>query len=68
MHYMKLINWTKIYEKYQGLWVALSEGDEMVVGSGTSPKEALDQAQRNGFSNAAITFVPEEMVIFAGSL
>ena len=65
---MKLINWTKIYEKYKGLWVALSEDDETVVGSGVSPKEALDQAHRNGFSNAAITFVPEEMITFAGTV
>jgi hypothetical protein len=66
---MKLIDWTKLYEKYKGLWVALSDADnETVVGSGGTAKEALDQAHRNGFSNAAITFVPEEMITFAGTV
>src|SRR5205814_6111162 len=29
---------------------------------------AFHQANRNGFSNAAITFVPEEMITFAGTV
>jgi hypothetical protein len=66
MTHMKLIDWTSLYEKYKGLWVALSEDDnETVVGSGATAKEALDQAQGKGFINAAITFVPTEMVTFA---
>jgi hypothetical protein len=66
---MKMIDWTKLYAKYNGLWVALSDADnETVVGSGETAKEALDQAHRNGFSNAAITFVPEELITFAGTV
>jgi hypothetical protein len=61
---MKLIDWTKLFEDYRGQWVALSDADnETVVGSGVTAKEALDQAHRNGFSNAAITFVPNETLI-----
>ena len=65
---MELINWTKLYEKYKGLWVALSEDNETVVGSGPTAKEALDQAHRNGFEDAALTYVPTEMITFAGTL
>jgi hypothetical protein len=66
---MKLIDWTTLYEKYKGLWVTLSEDDnETVVGSGATAKEALDQAHSNGFTNAAITFVPTEMITFAGTI
>jgi uncharacterized protein DUF5678 len=57
---MQLIDWTTLYENYKGLWVALSDADnETVVGSGETAKEALDQAHRNGFSKAAITYVSE---------
>jgi uncharacterized protein DUF5678 len=66
---MKTIDWTKLYEKYKGLWVALSEDDnETVVGSGATAKEALDQAHRKGFTTAAITYVPTEMITFAGTV
>jgi hypothetical protein len=51
---LKTIDWTKLYEKYKGRWVALSEDNETVVGSGPTAKEALDQTHRNGFTDAAI--------------
>jgi hypothetical protein len=65
---LKTIDWTKLYEKYKGRWVALSEDNETVVGSGPTAKEALDQAHRNGFTDAAITYVPTEMITFAGTV
>lgn len=65
---MKTIDWTKLYEKYKGRWVALSEDNETVVGSGPTAKEALDQTHRNGFTDAAITYVPTEMITFAGTV
>jgi len=49
--------------------VALSEEDnETVVGSGVTAKEALDQAKSKGIFNAAITYVPSEMITFAGTV
>jgi hypothetical protein len=60
--HMKLIDWTNLYEEYKGLWVALSDDNETVVGSGTTAKEALDQARAKGFAHAAITHVPKELV------
>jgi len=63
---MKLTDWTNIYTNYKGLWVALSDDNETVVGSGQAPEQALDEAHAKGFANAAITYVPEEIVTFAG--
>jgi hypothetical protein len=57
---MELTDWTKLYDQYNGLWVALSDDNETVVGSGMTAKEALDQAHSKGFDNAAITYVPKE--------
>jgi len=63
---MKLTDWTAIYANYPGLWVALDDDRETVVGSGHSPEEALNEAQSKGFAHAAITYVPKEVVNFAG--
>jgi hypothetical protein len=41
MGYMA-IDWTQIYQKYKGLWVALKDDEKTVVGSGESPQEALN--------------------------
>jgi hypothetical protein len=63
---MKFIDWTKLYLKYKGLWVALDKDNETVVGKGATAQQALDEARTNGFFHAAITFVPQEVVAFAG--
>ncbi len=63
---MKTVNWTMLYEKYKGLWVALDKDNETVVGAGTTPQLALDEAKAKGFEQAAITFVPQEVIAFAG--
>jgi len=60
------IDWTHLYEKYAGLWVVLDDDEETVVGSGNTPEEALDQAKLRGFRHAALTFVPTEVITFAG--
>jgi Family of unknown function (DUF5678) len=69
MTHMNMIDWTKLYETYKGLWVALSAADnETVVGSGKTASEALEQARGKGFFDAAITYIPTELTTFAGTL
>jgi hypothetical protein len=63
---MKTINWTRIYKKYKGLWVALKHDEQTVVGSGNSAKEALEDARRNGYTQPILMNVPTEVVTFAG--
>jgi hypothetical protein len=53
-----------LYEKYKGLWVALDKDNETVVGTGTTPQLALDEAKAKGFEQAAITFIPQEVLAF----
>ena len=64
---MKHTDWTAIYANYKGLWVALDDDNETVVGSGRSPEQALREAHSKRFVSAAITYVPEEIVTFAGA-
>ncbi len=60
------IDWTNIYEKYKGLWVALKDDEQSVVGSGNTAKEALLKAQRNGHQEPILTRMPKELVTFVG--
>ncbi|MBI3458872.1 hypothetical protein HY061_01255 [Candidatus Azambacteria bacterium] len=60
------INWEKIYKKYAGLWVAMGDDEETVVGTGKTAKEALLKAQENGFKNPFLNYVPEKLVSFVG--
>lgn len=63
---MKAKNWTKIYETYKGLWVALKKDEETVVGSGRTLKEALEEAKRNGYMRPIMTRMPPNLSAYVG--
>ena len=63
---MSSIDWTKIYKKYKGLWVALKEDEKTVVGSGKTAKEAVEQAREKGYENPIITHMPDKIVTYVG--
>lgn len=60
------IDWTKIYKRYKGLWVALKADEITVVGSGKTAKEAWAQAQERGYKKPILTRMPEELVTYVG--
>lgn len=60
------IDWTKIYQQYKGLWVALKDDEKTVVGSGKTAKEAWEEAQRKGYKKPILTRMPEELVTYVG--
>lgn len=60
------IDWTKIYKKYKGLWVALKDDEKTVVGSGKTAKEALEKAQKMGYENPILTRMPERIITYVG--
>ena len=60
------IDWTKIYKKYKGLWVALKDDEKTVVGSGKTAKEALEKAQKMGYENPILTRMPEQLITYVG--
>ena len=37
------IDWTQIYEKYKGLWVALKDDEQTVISSGKTLREAVNR-------------------------
>lgn len=60
------IDWTKIYRKYKGLWVALLDNEQTVVGSGKTAKEAWEEAQKKGYKKPILTRMPERIVTYVG--
>jgi hypothetical protein len=56
------IDWTEIYTKYKGRWVALKDDEQTVVGSGDSVREALDQARAHGYDDPIVTRMPEDLI------
>jgi len=60
------IDWTQIYEKYKGLWVALKDDESTVVGSGKTAREAMDAAKESGYPEAYLMHMPDELTAYIG--
>ena len=59
-------DWSKIYKKYKGLWVALKDDEKTVIGSGKTAKEAFAKAEKKGYTKPILTRMPEELVTYVG--
>lgn len=63
---MAAIDWSEIYKKYKGKWVALEDDEKTVVSSGDTAKEALEAAKQKGFTNPILTKMPSDLLPFVG--
>ncbi|TSC90099.1 MAG: hypothetical protein G01um10145_203 [Microgenomates group bacterium Gr01-1014_5] len=64
---MAAIDWTNIYRKYKGLWVALKDDEKTVISSGKTAKSAWDKAKSKGFSMPILTKMPSRLLPYVGS-
>ena len=63
---MTAIDWTQIYKKYKGLWVALMNDEITVISSGKTAKEAWKKAQKKGFQKPILTRMPSKLTSYVG--
>ncbi len=63
---MSAIDWTPIYKKYKGLWVALLKDEKTVVGHGKTLKEARIKALQNGYAYPIFTRMPQNLSAYVG--
>lgn len=63
---MAAIDWTKVYNKYKGLWVAFKGDEQTVVGSGKTARKALEEAKKKGYENPILTRMPDELLPYIG--
>lgn len=55
-------NWTSIYRKYKGKWVALKDDEQTVIGSGSTMKATLAIAKKSGYEKPILFRVPIKVV------
>lgn len=60
------IDWTHLYKKYKGKWVALAADEKTVLGFGENAKEAFLKAQKKSTETPFLTRVPEKVVPYVG--
>ncbi len=59
-------DWTKLYKKYKGLWVALAEDEITVLGVGKTVKEAVVAARKKTAKTPFLTRIPENLSAYVG--
>jgi len=63
---MTAINWSSIYKKYKGLWVALKDDEKSVIASGKTVRDAMDKAQKKGFKQPILVRMPVKILPYVG--
>lgn len=60
------IDWTHLYKKYAGYWVALAQDEKTVVAYSKDAKEAYIKATKKGLEVPIMFNVPEEQQSYVG--
>ena len=59
-------DWTNLFNKYKGKWVALKDDEVTVIASGNAAKEVLNKAIKNGYQKPILFRVPSKKVAYIG--
>ncbi len=60
------IDWSQIFKKYKGKWIALKDDEKTVLGAANSAKGALKEAQKKGYVNPILTKMPKDLIPYVG--
>jgi hypothetical protein len=60
-HQTMPIDWASISRRFKEPWVALSDDEQTVVGSGNSAKQTLRKAQAKGHRIPILTQMPDRL-------
>ncbi len=61
------IDWTHIYKKYKGLWVALKDDEVTVIASGKTVKDVMQKSKKEGFIAPLLFRVPARIIPYIGA-
>jgi hypothetical protein len=59
-------DWTHLFKRYKGQWVALADDETTVIAAAPTAKEALATSASKGASDPILYRVPETLDVFAG--
>ena len=60
------IDWTSLFNKYKGQWLALETDEKTVLANGKTAKEVFKKAQKKGYDKPIITRMPSQLVTHVG--
>lgn len=60
-------DWTKLFKKYKGQWLALKDDEKTIIAVGKTATEAWKKSQKKGIQNPILTHMPERLVSYVGS-
>lgn len=60
------IDWTPIFKKYKGKWVALKDDEVTVIADAPTAKLALSKAKKQGYDKPILLRVPLKNLPFIG--
>ena len=60
------IDWTNLFKKYKGLWIALKSDEKSVVATGKTAKQAWEKAINSGYPRPILTHMPKKLVTYVG--
>jgi hypothetical protein len=60
------IEWTNIYRRFKGLWVALGDDETTVLASGETAKAAIEKARKKGHHSPIIARMPDRLSPYVG--
>jgi Family of unknown function (DUF5678) len=64
---MAAIDWTELFDKHKGKWVALKDNQRTVIAAGNDLKEVREAAIRKGHPDPIFARVPTELTYLVGS-
>lgn len=65
MNVMKAIDWSKIYKKHKGMWVALKDDEVTVITAGKDAKKVWEKAKKL-YPDPILMQVPSKLLPLVG--
>ncbi|HEX3151419.1 MAG TPA: DUF5678 domain-containing protein [Gemmataceae bacterium] len=60
------IEWSAIYRRFKGRWVALKDDEKTVIASGKTAREAMEMAKQKGHRLPIIARMPDRLSPYIG--
>ncbi|MHB8652151.1 MAG: DUF5678 domain-containing protein [Minisyncoccota bacterium] len=61
-------DWSKLYKKYKGLWVALGDDEITVLGFGATVQDAISKAKKKTDKTPFLLRVPKTLDSYVGTV
>lgn len=60
------IDWSGIFKKYKGQWVALKDDEKTVIAASSVAAKALEMANKKGYKKPILAKMPKRLIPYVG--